>query len=725
VSAAPAGPELPPPFAGLAFSALVGQEAMRSALLLCAVNPGLGGLLLRGERGTAKSTAVRALARLLPAITVVAGCPFHCHPSTGPWCPTCERRRADGGQLPRTRMVPRVVELPVGATLDRLVGTIDFEAAIRSGRRRYQPGVLADANRQVLYVDEVNLLDDGCVDVLLDVAQSGVNIVEREGVSIVHPSAFVLVGTMNPEEGDLRPQLLDRFGLCVDVRGLRDPALRVAVIERHPGRDGPVDQAAAGADRRLAATVRRARALLPRTEAGPAELRLASALAVAEQVRGHRADLLLVRAARTWCALRAAATPEARGPAPADPRLTVTTQDLAAVSEFVLVHRRRPPDGHGSAAAPVAEAPPAAGDRQDGEAREATASADPAGQDQRTGASVSQASAGAESAAGAGSQAAGTAEASGPEGAPVEAEAPPPPFRVRRLQLPRERRTRRAPGRRTPVPSGSRRGRYVRATIVEKPQDLALDATLRAAAPHQLDRRAAAAARDPAPDGPERLHLRRHDLREKVRQRRIGHCIVFVVDASASMDAEQRMEATKGAVLALLEDAYVRRDRVALVVFSGRTARVVLRPTGSVDLAERQLAGLGVGGTTPLTHGLLTALHLVETEKRRDPGVLPLLVLITDGRGNISCFGDEPLLEAQRAAAQIHRAGIRSVVIDSARNHRPPGEPLPPAPAAALFAGYSFNACADLAERLGARSYGLYDLSEQSILGTVSQALRP
>jgi Mg-chelatase subunit ChlD len=220
--------------------------------------------------------------------------------------------------------------------------------------------------------------------------------------------------------------------------------------------------------------------------------------------------------------------------------------------------------------------------------------------------------------------------------------------------------------------------------------------------------------------------LERQDLRQKVRQRRTGTLIVFVVDASASMDAEQRMQATKGAVLSLLRDAYVRRDKVSLIVFSGRTARVVLRPTSSVDLAENRLQRLSVGGTTPLTHGLVAGLKLIRTERLRDPTVYPLLVLISDGRGNISMFGEEPLVEAQRVAAQIRQEQIRALVIDSARDYtqhvqlpRIGGRTTAP-----LFGGYAFNACLDLADRLGGTYFGLYDLSQGAILETVQQSLR-
>ena len=215
------------------FSAIVGQEKMKLALILNAIHPAIGGVLIRGEKGTGKSTAVRALARLLPELNVVADCIYRCDPDAPEsMCPDCRDRLARGDVLPRARRRMRVVELPINASEDRVVGAIDIEAAIKSGERRFEPGVLAEANRNILYVDEVNLLDDHLVDVLLDAAAMGVNVVEREGISIWHPARFILVGTMNPEEGDLRPQLLDRFGLAVDVEGIKDISQRVEIVQR-------------------------------------------------------------------------------------------------------------------------------------------------------------------------------------------------------------------------------------------------------------------------------------------------------------------------------------------------------------------------------------------------------------------------------------------------------------------------------------------------------------
>lgn len=691
------------------FSGVVGQERMKLALLLAAVEPRMGGVLIRGERGTAKSTLVRALAAILPDQEQVADCPYRCSPH-GPYqCEDCLGRVARGEELPVVVRPTRVVDLPLGASEDRIVGSIDLELALRLGQKAFQPGLLAEANRQVLYVDEVNLLEHHLVDVLLDAAASGVNLVEREEISISHPSRFVLVGTMNPEEGDLRPQLLDRFGLCVEVSGLRGLEDRVEVMRRDATKSR-----ASREDRQLAQRVRRAQVLLDQLETPDVVIRMAAAMSVDQEVIGHRSDLVLVRAAQARRALEAALVDD-----PAPEELAVGLADLADVAELALVHRRRSMGGslaeapEGIAETPTElTAPPSEPglpdpDRTAGLSGEATSdSADAEGD----GSPQSEVQAGADL---------GGSTDSRPGPPTAEEVAVEQGFEVGRIQLPRERLRRRGMGRRSQTTSRDRRGRYVGSREVEHPSDLALDATLRAAAPHQLARRARSGEEG------HQLQLESQDLRQKVRQRRIGNLIVFAVDASASMDAEQRMDATRSAIFALLKDAYVRRDRVALISFSGRTAQVVLRPTSSVDLAERRLSRIAVGGTTPLTHGLTTALHLIESERRRDPEVLPLLVLISDGRGNISFGGDEPLLEAQRLADQIRREGIRSLVIDSSRDHLPhPTRSRPTGSGSPRFAGYNFNACVDLADRMGAAYFGLFDLSEGAILRPVAEALR-
>jgi magnesium chelatase subunit D len=715
------------------FTALVGQDAMKRALLLNAVNPAIGGVLIRGQKGTAKSTAVRGLTELLPDVDVVAGCRFHCDPGApAVLCDEC-RARADAGETLHSesrRMM--LVELPVNASEDRVVGSIDVEAAIKRGERRFEPGLLAAANRNLLYVDEVNLLDDHLVDVLLDAAAMGVNTVEREGVSLSHPARLMLVGTMNPEEGELRPQLLDRFGLCVDVGGLQGLGDRVRVMERASREGVSRSEDENAAQRELRAVIARATELLTLVRIPPAMRQFIALICVDAGAVGHRADIVITRTAQTVCAWREAEALVAAGgtdPVTAVDSMWVTAEDVITAAELALPHRRRdrPAQDNSSSSTSPSES---AAERME----ELRRSAEAATADSETSPQAEESEVPEESASAAEE---GTGSSKGDEARAAESALSAQPqlfagdlFPVRKISLPRDRRTRKATGKRTQARSKDRRGRYVRAVQTEHTTDVAFDATVRAAAPHQRRRRSEAAASGIV-DAPA-LHLERQDLRQKVRRRRTGTLIVFVVDASASMDAEQRMQATKGAVLSLLRDAYVRRDKVSLVVFSGRSARVVLQPTSSVDLAEQRLQRLAVGGTTPLTHGLVAGLRVVRTERLRESSVYPLIVLISDGRGNISLFGEEPLLEAQRLAAQIGNEHVRMLVIDSARDHIA-ATPLPRVGAAApsqpsrspLFSGgYGFNACLDLAERSGGEYLGLYDLSQGAILAGVERSLR-
>jgi magnesium chelatase subunit I len=320
------------------FTAIVGQEAMKRALVLNVINPLIGGVLIRGEKGTAKSTAVRALADLLPERDAVAGCIFNCDPDEpGSLCEACARL-VPGQNFERARTRMQVVNLPVSATEDRVVGTLDIEHAIKKGEKQFEPGILAQANRNILYVDEVNLLDDHVVDVMLDAAAMGVNTVEREGISFSHPARFVLVGTMNPEEGDLRPQLLDRFGLVVDIAGETGQGDRVAVIRRRL--EFEADPAAFIERFRpeqlaLAEQIGRAKQVLKDVKYGDRILETAAEIAIRLGVDGHRADITMVKTAQTHAALEG--------------RLTVTGEDLRAAAGLALPHRmRRQPFEEGS-----------------------------------------------------------------------------------------------------------------------------------------------------------------------------------------------------------------------------------------------------------------------------------------------------------------------------------------------------------------------------------------
>jgi len=311
------------------FTAIVAQERMRRALVLNAVDPRIGGVLIRGERGTAKSTAARALAALLPQVAVVTDCRFGCDPDRPTtWCTECRERVALGEALPVELRTTPFVNLPVSATEDRVVGTLDIEKAIQRGERHFEPGVLASANRGLLYIDEVNLLDDHVVDVLLDSAAMGMNIVEREGISFTHPARFILVGTMNPEEGDLRPQLLDRFALSVDIHGVREARERVLIIERNLAFESDPDRFREQwlpKENELSHQIEQARTLIDHVTYSKRDLLSIAALSASLNVEGHRADLVILKAARAHAAFEG--------------RKSITDRDIALAAELALPHR--------------------------------------------------------------------------------------------------------------------------------------------------------------------------------------------------------------------------------------------------------------------------------------------------------------------------------------------------------------------------------------------------
>jgi len=606
------------------FAALVGQERLKQALILNAINPLIGGVLIRGEKGTAKSTAARGLAELLPPIAMVAGCPFQCHPELPElMCDDCRQRHAQGETLPRRDRPMPVVDLPLGTTEDRLLGTIDLEKAIKSGEKHFEPGLLASANRGILYVDEVNLLDDHLVDVLLDAAAMGVNVVEREGISFTHPARFILVGTMNPEEGELRPQLLDRFGLCVEVTGLHDLGARMAVVERRLAFEADPEGFVArwrGEQDLIRQAIVSAGERLPQVRFTDDLLRLITAICVDQGVDGHRADIFMLKVAQTLAAYRG--------------REEVTPDDVREAAALVLPHRLRRKPFSESAMDETRLEETFRKHAQEMEERQRRPQPSPQP----------------ESASSDGEEAVLVGEVTVAPGAT---------FPVRPLELPPDRQAKKTPGSRTRARSEDKTGRYVRPALA-KPgvPDLALDATLRAAAPFQGLREKGNLA----------LAIADPDLRYKVREKRIGRHILFVVDASGSMGADQRLAETKAAILSLLLDAYQKRERVGLIVFRGAAARVALPFTHSVEMAQRYLAHLPTGGKTPLPHALYLARELLQQEKLRHPRDAFLLVLITDGRANISLSpGRKPMAEVKELAAQLGALGINALVLDTER----------------------------------------------------------
>jgi magnesium chelatase subunit D len=624
----------------LPFTAVVGQDDARLALLLGAVDPGIGGVLLAGEKGTAKTTLVRGLTAILPGVSVVPKCRFSCDPAApDPGCP--DGPHPPGG--PAEYRPARLVELPLGATDDNVTGSLDVPRVLAGAgtAEAFAPGLLALANRGVLYVDEINLLPDHLVDVLLDAAATGRTSVERDGISLRHASSFLLVGTMNPEEGELRPQLLDRFGLCVPVTASADPAVRAAVVRarlRHDRSPAASAEDHENLERAVTSQIVAGRATLLGVKVTDRELLRVTTACAALGVDGMRGDLVTCRAAIAHAAWQG--------------RAEVTAADVRVAARLALPHRQRrgPFDDPDTDAARLDEAlgpdeDPGEGDRPpdddgDGGGRGGGGGA---GGGERPGApegAAGQDAAGqGETGRGETGQGEGEPAPSGP--APSGTAAPPgAAFGVRHVHArglgagPEGRRSGSAGPHGRPIAS---------VRTAHRPE---LRPTLRAAA----------TARPGAP-----FTVTSGDLRASLRRGREANLIVLLLDTSGSMAARRRSAAVATAALSLLADAYRRRDRVALLTFRGTSATVVVPPTSSVELAARRLRGLPVGGRTPLAAGLEAVRQLVRREAWRDPARRPIVVVITDGRAT----GPDALPQARRAAAALARARATAIVVDA------------------------------------------------------------
>ncbi|WP_240641012.1 VWA domain-containing protein [Nocardioides ferulae] len=615
-----------------------GLDPMGLALVLTSISPQIGGVLVRGHKGTAKSTAVRGLAEVLPWIETHEGDRYSADPHDpgavspdGPFDPAA----------PTVVRPVRLVELPVGASEDRLLGSIHLERALTAGAVEFEPGLLARAHRGVLYVDEVNLLHDHLVDLLLDAAATGTVTVERDGVSLGHAARFVLIGTMNPEEGELRPQLLDRFGLTVEVAAPRDPALRTEVVRRRLAFDEDPEGFAAGYAERQQELTRRiaaARGRLGSVKVSDAALLKIAQVCAGFEVEGLRADIVTTRTAAAHAAWVG--------------RDRVTLADIRAAALLALPHRRRrdPFDAPGldedlldrllgddELPEPDPEPDPGPGPEPPGGTDEEPGDHEEPG-DAPEGETTSECPEAAEP----DQASAATAGGGDPETARAGAAYRPRLFTVDGVgegSPGRRSRARGATGRRV----GSGTG----------PGQLHLLGTLHAAAER--------AVRDAAGHGGGRVLLRPEDLRSAVREGRESNLLLFCVDASGSMAARRRMAHVKTAVLSLLTDAYRRRDKVAMVGFRGREASLLLPPTGSVEVAAALLDDLPSGGRTPLAEGLLEAGRVLRRERLRDPRVRPLLVVVTDGRATA---GVDPVERSRLAAGHVAALGVPSVVVD-------------------------------------------------------------
>ncbi len=650
------------------FSAIVGCDAeelddLGLSLVLTSVSPEIGGVLVRGEKGTAKSTAVRALASLLPPVDVYQGDRFSVDPADP------AQHSPDGpfgsGAAVESRPV-RLVELPVGATEDRVLGSLHLEQALTHGRVAYEPGLLARAHRGILYVDEVNLLHDHLVDLLLDAAATGQVTVERDGFSVEHAARFLLIGTMNPEEGELRPQLLDRFGLTVEVAAPSDPAARAEVVRRRMSHDA--DPAAfAGryheAEKALAERIAAAREALGRVRLSEAALLKIAEVCAAYDVDGLRADIVTARTAMAHAAWAG--------------RTSVTRADIRRAATLALPHRRRrnpfdapgldeelldrilgdeepppdppqPPGPEGSDDPDGSDTPPEPQDPQgpasDDDPSDGASPPDGAGDaapsgeqpdQERSPASAEHAPDGSE----------GDSPEPRPSGASPATASAAAPYRTRLLTVRGSGEG--ADGRRSRA-LGTR-GRRIGAAAPGRGTGSAV---------HLVETVRAAALR---PQGGGRLRLHPRDLRVAVREGQETNLVLFCVDASGSMAARRRMTEVKTAILSLLLDAYRRRDKVGLVTFRGRGAELTLPPTRSVDVAAARLDDLPAGGRTPLAEGLEEASRVLRRERLRDPRLRPLLVVVTDGRAT---GGKGAVGRAMAAADHVAGLGVTTVVVD-------------------------------------------------------------
>ncbi len=628
------------------FSAIVGQDNLKLALILNAIDPFCGGVLIRGEKGTAKSTAVRAFASILPPIKVFSGCKYNCDPEfPDEWCWQC-RHRED--KVIEERPVS-VVTLPLNATEDRLVGGIDFELAIKEGKKILQAGLFASAHRGILYIDEVNLLDDHLVDLLLHVSASGVNVIEREGLSLSHPSRFVLVGSMNPEEGELRPHFVDRFGLCVEVISEKDVSARTEIMLRREEFDSnPREFIARYRESNMALRNRilKARDIILSVVVPRFVRSFIGVLCAEHNVEGHRAELVMEHAARALAAWEG--------------RTEVTINDVKRVAPMVLMHRQRD----------VSPPPP----QEDiNNSRENQDSQKPEDNPERNNDNPSSPEMTEHSEMTHHEEY--TIEGNFSEGNEYQDSLERPQskgieekifdigetFKVKNISSRKDRMFRTGSGRRSRSMVKRKQGRYVRSTHRRITGDLALDATIRAAAPYQVKRKSRLC------DNGRSVIILPEDIREKIREKKIGNFLLFVVDASGSMGARGRMVASKGAIMSLLLNAYQKRDKVGMVSFRRNGAEISLPPTSSVERAGKLLANLPVGGKTPLSAGLVKTYQLLKSQFMRDASIRPIVFIITDGRANVATDGKQSPFEEAISIARMMSADerVKFVVIDT------------------------------------------------------------
>lgn len=559
------------------FTAISAQENLKLALILCSINPLIGGVLISGEKGTSKSTAVRALA-------AVSG--------------------------------RKMVEIPLNITEDRLVGTLELTEIVKNGGIRFEKGLLAEADGNFLYVDEVNLLGKRIVGILTEVISSGENIVQRDGVSYSHSCRCIPIGTMNPEEGNLNPQLLDKFGLFVQITGEKDIAIRAEIIRRRLEYENCAKtfyDKYSSAETKLSKHISEAKMRVGKVVITDDVFYLIALTANNAHCEGNRCEIILAETAKALCAWRGGET--------------VSEQDISEAAKMVLPHRMRNP----------VQPTEVEKSTQSDNSQDCSESTEPIEQSETP------------------NNFSASTELNETKKETTDLSDDELSISIGAIKNAAGKNG--GSGKRSKTVTSEKVGRYIRSTIPNgKCRDVALIPTLCTAA---LNRHLQVSA------GKIKLAVKKSDLRKKVRERRTGASILFVVDSSGSMGAKRRMRAVKGAVKGLLSEAYQKRDRVGIVSFHGSRANVLLSITGSPELARKRMDELPTGGKTPLADGIFRACELLRAERIRNPDVIQYLILISDGKANVPLFGGEPFEDALKAAEMVRSFGVGAMVLDA------------------------------------------------------------
>lgn len=631
------------------FVAVEGQEKIKKALLLNIINPKIGGVLINGEKGTAKSTLVRGIGEVFPEI--------------------------------------KIVNLPLNITEDNLLGSLDIEKTLKTGKKVFQDGLLKKCHNNILYIDEVNLLGDSIISNILEVASREINYIEREGISISHQCKFVLIGTMNPEEGGLRPQLLDKFGLYVNVEGSDDILERVKIIKKRlefENNPRKFCEKYKEDNEALREKIFRAKERLCEIKASEQIINIAIKIVEEANTTGNRAEIILIETAKGLAAL--------------DGRKYLNISDLKEAAEFVLPHRTNQKNQSVSKDDRENMENENSEEQENSGNNNELAERDQKNQEKEENNQEKNCDTDDKSEIEEDENIENSQEKKENSSELEEEFKIGDIFKVKDIFLDsvRDNKKRNGTGKRCKTKSGSLQGKYVKSIIPKgKIIDFAFDATLRAAAPYQ---------RKSDINGL-KIKIRKEDIRVKVRERRTGTSILFVVDSSGSMGVKKRMEAVKGAIMSLLKDAYEKRDRVGLVAFRKDCAEELLPITRSIDLAQKKLEKLTTGGKTPLAAGIERAYNIIKKELKKDEKVVPLILFLSDGKTNYSISGKDPIKESLELAQKIKKENIRTIVIDTEEGF------------------IKLEMAKTLSEALGAEYYKLENLKSEDMLKLIKNSI--